>query len=392
MRATGSQSGILSVAVALGALAAAMPLSAHHVLRAEFDEHKPVTLRGVVTRFQWNNPHAFLYVDVTDVSGKIANWAVEWASPLDLRTSGWTRDSFKVGDTVTVEGWQAQDGSLLASGRTVKLATGSPLKEPPETELPSTRAHARPAPRWPDGHPRLGPVPGESGYWANPSASSLVDTAAGQIRMDHNGLLANLADADKVAPFKPWAKALYEYRQRTLLRDDPMLSCLPPAGPRMFQVAHGVQFLEQPERKRVFVMSGGGNRNWRLIYLDGRALPQSEDVTPTYWGYSSGHWEGDTLVVESDAFNERFWFSSGGLPHTETLRLTEKFSRPDFDTLTYEVTVNDPGTYMRPWSSAWTLRWVAGQDIQEYFCQDNPKDEPHMGGPGAGQATERVHR
>jgi hypothetical protein len=176
---------------------------------------------------------------------------------------------------------------------------------------------------------------------------------------------------------------LYEYRQRTLLKDDPMLSCLPASGPRLFQVAHGVQFLEQPERKRIFVMMGGGNRNWRLIYLDGRALPQSEDVTPTYFGYSSGHWDGDTLVVESDAFVERFWFSNGGLPHTEALRLTERFSRPDFNTLRYEVQVNDPGTYTRPWSSAWTLSWVADQDIPEYFCQDNSKDEPHMVGPGS---------
>jgi len=149
----------------------------------------------------------------------------------------------------------------------------------------------------------------------------------------------------------------------------------------MFQVAHGVQFLDQPERKRIFVMSGGGNRNWRLIYLDGRALPQSDDVSPTYFGYSSGHWEGDTLVVESNAFVERFWFSNGGLPHTESLRLTERFSRPDFNTLRYEVRVDDPGTYTRPWSSAWTLGWVADQELPEYFCQDNSKDEPHMAGP-----------
>ena len=194
----------------------------------------------------------------------------------------------------------------------------------------TTHGKAKPTPRWPDGHPRLGVVPGEKGYWANPSAASLVETTAGNIRMDNNGLLANLDDASKVAPFQPWAKGLYEYRQRTLLKDDPMLSCLPPAGPRMFQVAHGVQFLEQPERRRVFVMSGGGNRNWRLIYLDGRALPQSEDVTPTYFGYSSGHWDGDTLVVESDAFIERFWFSNGGLPHTEGPAPYRKVFAPGF--------------------------------------------------------------
>jgi Family of unknown function (DUF6152) len=371
---------IFRFALAFGVLAA-LPLLAHHELRAEFDETKPVTLRGIVTRFEWNNPHAFLYLDVKDPSGEIANWAVEWASPIDLRKAGWTRDSLKVGDSVTVEGWLARDGSKLASGRTIVLASGKRLAEAPETAATAKQGQSKPTPRWPDGHPRLGVVPGEKGYWANPSATSLVETTAGDIRMDKNGLLAKLDDAGKVAPFQPWAKGLYEYRQRTLLKDDPMLSCLPPGGPRIFQVAHGVQFLEQPERRRIFVMSGGGNRNWRLINLDGRKLPQSEDVTPTYFGYTSGHWDGDTLIVESNAFVERFWFSNGGLPHTEALRLTEKFSRPDFNTLRYEVLVNDPGTYTRPWSSVWTLGWVADQDMQEYFCQDDSKDEPHMVGP-----------
>ncbi len=364
----------------LAAFAAALPLFAHHELRAEFDEQKHVTLRGIVTRFEWDNPHALLYLDVTDKSGAIANWGVEWASPLDLGRAGWSRDVVQVGDAVSVEGWPARDGSHFVSGRNITLPGGKRLSEPAETERPRQEA-SKPTPRWPDGHPRLGVVPGESGYWAYPSAPSLVDSTAGKILMDENGLLANIADAHKVAPFQPWAEGLYEYRQRTLLKDDPMLSCLPPAGPRLFQAAHGVQFLEQPERQRIFVMSGGGNRNWKLIYLDGRALPNSEDVTPTYWGYSSGHWDGDTLVVESNAFNERFWFSGGGLPHTETLRLTERFSRPDFNTLKYEVTVNDPGTYTRPWSSSWTLSWVAGRDIQEYFCQDDSQDERHMVGP-----------
>jgi hypothetical protein len=371
---------IYRFALAFGALAA-LPLFAHHELRAEFDDHKAVTLRGIVTRFDWNNPHALLYLDVREpAGGDPVNWAVEWASPIDLRGAGWSRDAVKVGDSVTVEGWLARDGSKLANGRTIALASGKRLAEPTETE-PATHAQAKPTPRWPDGHPRLGVVPGEQGYWAHPSKPSLVDSTAGNIRMDSNGLLANIGDADKVAPFQPWAKGLYEYRQRKLLKDDPMLSCLAPGGPRLFQVAHGVRFVEQPDRKRVFVLSGGGNRNWRLIYLDGRALPQSEDVTPTYFGYSSGHWDGDTLVVESDAFVERFWFSNGGLPHTESLRLTERFSRPDFNTLKYDVTVNDPGTYTRPWSSSSTLGWVAGQEIPEYFCQDDEKDEHHMVGP-----------
>ena len=77
------------------------------------------------------------------------------------------------------------------------------------------------------------------------------------------------------------------------------------------------------------------------------------------------------LVVDTSGFNESFWFSNGGLPHTDQLRLTERFSRTDMDTLKYEVTINDPGAYTRPWSSSWTLRWVEGEELPVYFCQEN---------------------
>ena len=78
-----------------------------------------------------------------------------------------------------------------------------------------------------------------------------------------------------------------------------------------------------------------------------------------------------TLVVDSIGYNERFWFTNGGLPHTEALHLIERFSRPDFDTLKYEVTVDDPRTYTRSWTGGWTMQWMPGQDIEEYFCEEN---------------------
>ena len=369
------------LAVAYSCLAAAAAW-AHHELSAEFDDKKPVTLKGPVTKIEWNNPHVFVFVDVKDAKGEITNWAVELAAPVELRKNGWTRDSLKVGDIITAEASLARDGSKQAGGKSVILASGKKLSNANDLQVASSRSSqpAKPAPRWPDGHPRLGPLPGEKGYWANPSAGGLVESTAGNIRMDADGLLANIADASKVAPFQPWAKGLYEYRQRNLLKDDPMVSCLPPGGPRMFQVPHGVQFLEQPDRKRIFVMSGGANRNWRLIYLDGRALPEGDDVTPTYFGYSSARWDGDTLIVNVNSFNERFWFTNGGLPHTENLRLTERISRPDFNTLKYEVTVDDTGAYTRPWSGGWTMQWVPNEEIGEYFCQDNPRDAEHMVG------------
>jgi len=365
----------------LGICLAAAPVWAHHEMAAEFDDKKPVALRGIVSKLEWDNPHVYFLVDVA-AGGNVTTWAVEMASVPDLKKAGWTRESLKVGDSVTVEANRARDGSNLAEAKTVTLAGGKKLSAAISEALvvPKISGAGKPAPTWPDGHPRLGAVPGEKGYWAYPSAGSLVETTAGNIRMNENGLLANLADASKVAPFQPWAKGLYEYRQRTLLKDDPMVSCLPPGGPRVFQVAHGVKFLEQPDRQRIFVMSGGGNRNWRLIYLDGRPVPNSEDESPTYFGYSSGKWEGDTLVVRSAGYGERFWFSNGGLPHTENLKLTERFSRPDFNTLKYEVTVDDVGAYTRPWTSTWSLQWVPNEEFAEYFCQDDPRDDTHMVG------------
>lgn len=345
----------------------AAPALAHHSMAAQYDEKKPVTLKGVVTKVDWTNPHVWVFVDVDAVT-----WGVELPSRVELRRAGWTGDSVKVGDMVTVDGSAARaGGSKEIGGKSITLAGGKKLS----TVAPPLRFSriAKPTPRWPDGHPRLGFVPGETGYWASVPGSNLFETGA-KVRMNPDGLLLNIADAAKVAPFQPWAKGLYEYRQRTLLKDDPMASCLPPGGPRQFQTANGIQILEQPERKRIFVMSGGGNRNWRLINLDGRAH-QPDDVVPTYYGDSVGKWDGDTLVIDTLGFNERFWFANGGLPHTESLHLTERLSRPDFNTLKYEVTVNDPGAYTRPWSGSLTLEWVPDQEIAEYFCDEYNRDQ-----------------
>ncbi len=225
-------------------------------------------------------------------------------------------------------------------------------------------------PRFADGTVRFDRVPGEhGGYWGRASLSSLVEQGA-HVVMDAKGRLANLEDARKVAPFKPWALALYEYRQKNGLADDPLGACLAPGGPRQLMIPGGFRIVQDRNFGRVYVLSGGGNRNWRIIFLDGRQPPDPDEVVGTYYGESVGHFEGDTLVVDSTGFNARFWFSNGGLPHTEALHLTERFSRPRFDTLKYEVTVDDPLTYTRPWTAEWTIGWVEGADIEEHFCED----------------------
>jgi hypothetical protein len=347
-------------------IAAALPLLAHHSITAQYDEKKSVTLKGTVLKFDWTNPHV-----VVELESGNDTWEVEFPSRTELKRDGWTQDSLHIGDSVTIDASPARDGSKIAWAKSVTPAGGKRLSAEPAA-FPKVSAPAKPAPHWPDGHPRLGFVPGETGYWTS-TANAIAEESGSGVRMNAEGLLANIADAGKVAPFQPWAKGLYEYRQKALLKDDPMAACLPPGGPRQFQVPYGVQILEQPDKQRMFVMSGGGNRNWRLIHLDGRAH-QPDDLQPTYYGDSVGKWEGDTLVIDTLGFNERFWFSNGGLPHTESLHLTERLSRPDFNTLKYEVRVDDAGAYTRPWSMGWTLQWVPNQEIEEYFCDEYNRD------------------
>lgn len=355
--------------LAMGIAAAIAPAWAHHSMAAMFDDKKPVTLRGVVTAYEWQNPHVFITVEANN-----ASWAVELPSRVELRRVGWTRDSLKIGDSISIDAISARDGSKKAAAKSVTLPGGKKLTAITSENVPVPKTAANtPVPRWPNSHVRLGVAPGEKGYWANPTAMSLVETTA-KVKFNTDGILANIADADKVAPFQPWAKGLYEYRQKNLLKDDPMASCLPPGGPRQFMVPYGLEIIEQPDRQRIFFFSGGANRNWRLINLDGRALPTEDDGVATYYGNSTGKWDGDTLTIQSTGYNERFWFSNGGLPHTEALKLTEKITRPDFNTLKYEVTVDDSLAYTRPWTSSWNLQWIAGQETEEYFCDDNNKD------------------
>lgn len=250
-----------------------------------------------------------------------------------------------------------------------------------ESAVPQQRSVIpRDTPRFDDGTVRFDRVPGELGYWGNPSTYTLIEEGV-FVRTNDEGMLDNIEDAEKVAPFMPWALALYKYRQANQLADDPTYACISPAGPRHLHYEGGFRIIQDRNYDRIYVMFGGGNRGWRLIHMDGREPPNPEEVVGTYYGHSTGHWEGDTLVVESSGFNDRFWFSNGGLPHTPALSLVERFTRADYYSLEYEVEITDPRTYTRPWTAAWTLDWVDGE-IEENFCEEIEAIDQYTGNTG----------
>jgi hypothetical protein len=179
------------------------------------------------------------------------------------------------------------------------------------------------------------------------------------------GITAVAIKPPEQVPFQPWAKQVFDERQVHEL--EPHTRCKASGVARPFQTPYGVEFVELPELRRIYIFDIGGPHTYRTIYMDGRTHPP--DVLRTSYGHSIGWWEGDTLVAESTGFNENFWLDRKGLPHTDRLRTLEKWTRTDFANITYEITVDDPGAYTQPWTTSVNLRWEAGTELFEYVCQ-----------------------
>jgi hypothetical protein len=222
---------------------------------------------------------------------------------------------------------------------------------------------AGPAPRLSNGHVNLAAVLGQSGVWQG-DGRLVVNPKSYEPRTTLNAWI-DIKDV----PLQDWARALVDERHAETLRFEPHARCKASGGPREFVTPYGFEIAEMPDLQRVFVFDIGGPHSFRTIFMDQHEHPK--DLLPSYYGHSIGHWEGDTLVVDAVGFNEKFWLSRDGLPHTDKLHLIERFTRTDARTLKYEVTVDDPGAYTAPWSSGFNLRWTEGLDLFEYVCQDN---------------------
>ena len=211
---------------------------------------------------------------------------------------------------------------------------------------------AAPAPKTPDGKPDL------SGIW-HTEDNRYVDSIAGQ-------------GVD--IPMLAAAAALYKHRQETQGADKPQLHCMPHGVPDAMLVT-GLPFKIVQTPRETIVLYEEFNQ-YRQIFTDGRKLP--EDPNPAWFGFSVGKWEGGTFVVDVAGFKEGTWLDNGGHPHTDALRITERYRRPDFGNLELEVAVNDPGAYPKPWKSA-TIHFKLMPDTEliEHLCE-NEKDAEHL--------------
>jgi hypothetical protein len=233
------------------------------------------------------------------------------------------------------------------------------------------RTPADKLPRTPDGSPNLsGPPPVAadghpdlSGIWM-PNSRSLQSLAVGTERGD--------------VPYQPWAAELAKERANGARgKDDPAAHCVP-GMPKLIVLPYPYKIFQLPG---VTIILYEGFTTFRQIFTDGRELPR--DPQPSWLGYSTGKWEGDTFVVDTIGINDQTWLDNAGRPHSDALHTIERYRRRDVGTLDVTLTIDDPKAYTRPWSvNNSPSRLVLGQDLLEYVCTENNRDLEHLVGDG----------
>jgi hypothetical protein len=245
--------------------------------------------------------------------------------------------------------------SLLASAALVSLA--APVAAQPPAE--------KPPPRTADGKPDM------TGIWVATGALLLfegeeafaaalaADAAAGRPR----------GNSGETPPYKPEAEAQRQYFLSRRGIDDPMAQCLLTGVPRINFRPLPFEIVQLPDR---VIMLYEIHHAFRIIPSDGRAPP--EDAEPSYLGESVGRWEGDTFVVDVTSFNTQTWLTGVGTIHTEDLKVTERYTRDSHDTIRYEVTMEDPAVFTKPWTLRETFRLRPDERIREYECIESNED------------------
>ena len=224
---------------------------------------------------------------------------------------------------------------------------------PGTPRLPDGRANlSAPAPRTADGKPDL------TGVWRG----------AGPLYR------FNIAQDLKPEDVQPWAEALFLQRVRDSRKDSPLARCLPVSVP-FHDFFNLMQVVQTPSLMVLLYESPNGPH--RTVYTDGRDLPK--DPNPAWLGYSIGRWDGDTFVITTAGFNDRAWLDSAGHPQTESLRITERMRRRDFGHMDFEITIDDPKAFTRPFTIKTERLLAADTDLLEDVCE-NERDQRKLTG------------
>ena len=222
-----------------------------------------------------------------------------------------------------------------------------------DTISPTDPAMNGPVPRMHDGRPDL------TGPWMGGGSDGDIETDGG------------LKPGELTSLLLPWAKELRAMREKAIY-EEPYIYCLPMSVPRvnpyrwkfaMNYTSKGLQF--------IYLLHETGDAGaHRVVYMDGRKHPV--DPVPTWWGHSIGRWEGDTLVIDTTGYNDKFWFDAVGTPHTEKLHTIERWTRLSYGTLINDFTIDDPGTFTKPIQMRFVARIVKPTiDLMEYICAEN---------------------
>ena len=236
-----------------------------------------------------------------------------------------------------------------------------------------------PPPRAADGRPNL------SGVWANPGwreigAGSGVSGTGGapgtpSVLPRGPGLFFNIGSGVPGGlPLQPWAAELLRKRMGDNSKDNPDAHCLPLGNMQLHTHPQPRKIIQTPQ---VIVILYEGNAGVRQIFTDGRPLPD-DDPQPWWFGYSTGTWEGDTLVVHTSHFRDGGWLDVNGSPLTDAARMTERFTRRTYGSLEIEITVDDPKAYTRPWSVTVNHDVMLDTDLIEFVCLENEKSTRHF--------------
>jgi hypothetical protein len=338
------------VAVMLGAYALSGAAAAHHSF-AIYDQNNPQSVTGVVEEFRWNNPHSWLFVTATNADGSKTRWEIEHGPPNMLSRQGWTRTTLKPGDHITVEVYPMPDGRPIGRFIDFKFTDEALRRDGGDYTRGTITRVERPEPV-----PMSDAVARDfNGIWVNANGGIHFDTAAA-------------SRDEQQPPLRP--EYMARWRQRFadaaagLSTTDPTAACLPAGFPRFLNMVFPGEILQAEHQLNWYAEFGEATVR---VYLDGRTPPT--EFQPSYYGYTTGRWDGSTLVTRTIGLRGDTLIDTSGIPHSDQLTVTMRLQKVTPDFLEVAVTLDDPLAFERPWSTVKRyVRAPADDYVQEYAC------------------------